>query len=447
MTSKLTKKGKNRWSIALLIFSISGCFCTSLAAEDQGIKVYGWSGAKGAVDELIEHYEVSTGQSIEFSLIDTKHYMSDVEESQIYGGDIDIYSFPPSEAIRFLNAGWMGYLPSDTVYEQLNADLYENVREGMLHEDRILGLNQFASAMVLPLVDDQRYQEIGLDSNALPADWGSLYEQVNERARAGHTNIYLPHWFDGVFGLTWGFIAEVLNRGGHIIDPELHSVVMAEREGPAFDTLSDWRQAIETGAADLSALDMSYPEYVSAFRSGKYAISPQAMGQLFSSSVFEIAATPRRKLHILPRVQQNWGILGLSLVVSTNRNDSAERRTKVRDFLYTYAYGEDEYRHRMPKEWLELGLFSGYKTFMESAQAQEILARNALDPAAIPDIMETFKNTPYPTGAWKVIWYFRFEEFLKETLKAFLTDSTIRPEDVISQLNNKILSLRMEYGG
>lgn len=279
MRSRLAAKARRR-GLRQVVLWVSIIGCASLSAENSDIHVYSWTGAKGAIDELIEHYEQHTGLGIDFRLIEPTRYGSNSEESQIYNNEVAIFLLPPQTENRFLDAGWIDYFPAEKMYEQLNADLYKNAREGMLYQGGIPSLKQFATTTALPLVDVQRYRELelelGLDLAGLPADWHSLYEQMNELENAGYKDIFLPHCFDGVFGPAWGFVAEVLNRGGHIVDPATHSVVMDERAGPAFDTLSDWRLAIESGAAGASSVDMSYPEYVSAFHSGKYAVNPQA---------------------------------------------------------------------------------------------------------------------------------------------------------------------------
>lgn len=80
---------------------------------------------------------------------------------------------------------------------------------------------------------------------------------------------------------------------------------------------------------------------------------------------------------------------------------------------------------------------------MESTAAQDLLSSKSLNTDDVPKILEAFKNSPYPTGILKVLWYPAFENYLKQSLRDFISDGSISPQDVISELNHKIFELRI----
>lgn len=423
-------------------------FCpTDTYASNKPIQLYGWNFGQIYVEHMLETYEAETGQAIDFTLIDSEFYTKNIEELLIYDNDIDVFHTPPNVAIRFIDAGWVELQSTHSISAELAENLYDNVRSGMEYNGQLLGINHFATVIGLPLVDLEKYNSLGLGKKDFPENWDGLYDQVDMLAEKGHQAFYLPRWFDGWSGIPWSFIAEVLNRGGHIIDPDTQSVSMEIDRGPAFETLTDWRRLMNSGAVPVHVVDMGYYDYVTAFQSGDFAMSPQSIDELFTVNDRSARKNTRRRVTFLPRKSQNWGVLGLSIYPNVN-NQKADpaHQQKVNEFLYEYSYGSGSTKYRLAEGWLRLGVFSGYKEFMGSEKAKAIIQSQLFFPEDYGPLIDVFENTPYADGVWKVTWSEEFNRYLRNELRDFLLDSSIPTKQVIKNLNNRILELRSGFG-
>jgi len=136
-----------------------------------------------------------------------------------------IYGNPPT-AVRFLEAGWIA--PADDVpnIEQIKADMYDNARNAFTYKDKLLGLSYFLAIRGLVVVNTEKQKELGVDG-AQPKNWDEFYAQLLDLAKKGGKDLYMPHWFNEFYGISWAFIWEVINRGGFKVSPaEVDAVLM-----------------------------------------------------------------------------------------------------------------------------------------------------------------------------------------------------------------------------
>ncbi len=296
------------------------------------------------------------------------------------------------------------------------------------------------------MIDMDRYNALGLSESDFPKDWSELNEQISDLARDGNPGIYLPFWCTDNVGLPLSFAVEVLNRGGSVVHPSTHGVSMKSNEGPAYDTLVDWRFLMESGAVDSRVLDMNFPEFIEAFENGDHVFNSITTEAFLR--VKEKGGQPPRKIRLLPRVHASWGVQGsLSMGIAYNPHESAARRAAKRKLLQIYAHGSAGDKFSVARNWLlKLGYFSSYRDFMESDEARDILRSKMVYPEDVDVLLDVFDHLSYPRGEWGVQWHDEFFRFMAAELRLYLANPSISPSEVIHSLNGKIRELRLLYG-
>lgn len=437
----------NRRCFQLTLALLLGLLMSGAQGNEQRspLQLYGWDRDTEIVQSGIDRYKKRYFVSVDLKQLDNHNYPDLIEHELIHSEGVDMIYTNPNTAVRFHAAGWISSFKDNLNYESVEADLYTRVRKGMSREGELLGLNQHASARVIPLINRRQYAKLGLSDSDLPKDWPGLYQQIDDLTKQGHQNFYLPHWFNNWYGISWAFIAEVKNRGGEIVDPWSQTVAMELDEGAAYETLKDWARAWKSGAIPRDILKMNEREFIEAFRSGQYAISPQTSSELMLSHN-EQQQSLVGDVTVIPRVSRNWGVLDISMysMIDVYRRD---QQYQLNHFFYRFSRGNGPARYRMSQHWLrEAGHFSGYRDFMEQPDTQSYLREHLSDDSEAADIMEIFEHAPFPEGIWKTVWSEDFNRFLAAELRRFLRYEAAEPGDVIRRLNTKILNLRSDYG-
>ena len=75
----------------------------------------------------------------------------------------------------------------------------------------------------------------------VPKTWAQFRKFGEALKEKGVATPILPHWFGEYFGISWGFVFEVMNRGGEVADAATHEPKLT-LDGPAGKTLEAWKK-------------------------------------------------------------------------------------------------------------------------------------------------------------------------------------------------------------
>lgn len=424
------------------VMAIALLACVSIpVAHTDTLHVHDRIIGKPLFDKFAPAFERETGFKLRFHVLEFPVY-EHAEDSLIYGEPIDMVALYPTLVVRFAEAGWIRSLEQSGDFDLAEEKMYESARVPIQHKGEIYAASQFSAGLAVPLVDMDRLDALGMTRADFANSWSELNRQVVDLAEAGHKGLYFPFWFDEGIGLSIAFIAEVLNRGGHVVEPDLHTVAMSPGRGPAFDTLSDWRELVTSGAVDMSVMGMTFREAIASFAVGEHLYSAFTVDALLR------AKKTGRKMTVLPRADHDWGIMGsVAYGIVLDKSESEARRLAKRKLLQLYTRGLQGKRFVVARELLSsIGYFSPYKDYMEGEEALSIIRSRLSYPEDVPELMDVFENLQYPVGEWGVQWATEFNLFLRGELQSFLKNENVSPSEVIISLNNKINELRRSYG-
>jgi multiple sugar transport system substrate-binding protein len=211
----------------------------AFAVEDEfaatsGEKVYfrGWQYKPDVVQDNVDRYNKLHTGKVDYQTV-TGDYPAIMEKSLITGDALDmIYANPPT-AVRFMEAGWIK--PADDLISgpAAIADMYDKVREAWTHKGKVLGLSYFLSPRGIVVVNRKKQEELGIKDEDLPKTWDEFYTHIDALAAKGAKDIYLPHWFNEYYGISWAFLWEVINRGGTTVDPKTRAPTVSVDTPPA----------------------------------------------------------------------------------------------------------------------------------------------------------------------------------------------------------------------
>lgn len=427
-------------SARLVGFVVLGCQFSNVALAGT-LHIYDRAYGRKLFEKFAPSFEKATGYDLEFHVLEFPVY-EDAEESLIYGDSIDMVAMYPTLISRFVEAGWITSLEREHDFDLAVEHMYASAKAPLQHRGEIFAGSQISAGLVVPLVDMSVLEARGMTRADLPSGWSELNHQVIEMAEAGQKGSYFPFWFDEGIGLSVGFIAEVLNRGGYVVDPDLHTVSMAIDSGPAFDTLTEWREMVNSGAVDMRVMDMNFFDAVKSFSSGNHLYSAFTIDALLR------AKKSGRKLSILPKVEHDWGVMGsVSYGLVLYEGESDKRRVAKRKLLQLYTRGMKGNEFAVSRELLRtIGYFSPYRDYMESEEAQSILRSRLSYPSDAVEVMRIFESMPFPSGEWRAQWATEFNQFMRAELGAFIRNKETSPKQVITRLNDKIDELRHSYG-
>ncbi len=416
----------------------------SSANSDDAIKIYDWPFGKDVFEIHEKSFEEKLGHDIEFKQLDFPIAAS-IETAFLYQEPIDLVGMLSSSVYRLAEAGWVEDLSNYPEAVRAVNEMYSNVSQAVRHDGLIYGVGQAFTGVAVPLVDMNLYSAAGYSRQNFPTNWSSLSDQIVDIAAQGNQYFYLPYWFNDPAGLPLGFTAEVLNRGGFVVDPKSDGVYMQIDRGPAYDTLVDWRRILRSGAVNPKVLEMSHPEFDRAFMQGDYMLSAHKTDALLLASEKKVNG---HKISIIPSRENNWGSVGAEHFGLVARNGESEGRKKAKiELLILNTRGKDELEYSVSEQWLkERGYFSVFKKYMESDAAQKIIRSKLSFPSDAPVLMHIVENLDYPVGEWGVIWKYEFYDYMASQLRIYLENDELPPSWVIHNLNKKILYLRTLYG-
>ena len=407
--------------------------------SDETVYFRGWPYKPEIVDDNVNRYNKAVNGNVDYQTVTHGDYPTLMEKSLIAGDDLDIIYANPATAVRFLEAGWI--VPADDVPNigQIRQDMYDNAKYAFTYKDKLLGLSYFLSVRGTMMVNKELQAKLGLSD---PATWDELYDQIMAQNKAGNNNVYMPHWFNEFYGISWQFIFENLNRGSSLIDPRTSKPILTV-DGPAGETLRDWKMVYNAGAVPEEVLSFVEANVVEAFSSGRYVYSPH---NFYNIATFNDPAQSQiaGKVGFLQSDAQNWGLLDSALYLRTARERSPELEEDTKRFQSWYGYRDHNGDVFVGQRWASNSiLFSAYKSVMESEES--VAAFNAVlnYDGDYERMLNLYSAAPYPP-VWKMVWAEEFNSYLRIRLGEFLiNDESV--EDFIAELNEEIDNLNQKY--
>jgi multiple sugar transport system substrate-binding protein len=412
-------------------------------ATEETVFFRGWQYKTHIVQDNVDIYNNAVGGHVDYATV-TGDYPAIMEKQLIAGAELDILYANVSQAARYFDGGWLTPASKLPNAEVILADLYPNIRDAWTYKGELLGLSYFTSVRGLPLVNLQKYYELGYTDADFPANWDALYDQIHEMPAKGIDQPYLPMWFNEWYGISWSFLFEVMNRGGQVADGETHEPMLTV-DGPGGETLRDWKAAWNAGLIPKEVLSMKNSNNTEAFASGRFVFSPQAMYDLETFNNPERSQIPGH-VTLLPYQGQSWGLLDSAMYLMTSRDRSDEHTADVMRFVNWYGYQNHEGKVFVADRWInDSMLFSGYRSVMESPEAKEAITKALARPEDYQVVLDVYSATPYPKGVWSVVWAPEFNSWLKEGLEVFVLEDQDVGE-AIEEINEKIADLNKKYG-
>lgn len=389
-------------------------------------------------------YQNQSGTKIEFSSVSPPISKNIVNEL-IYNSPIDIVGLPPSAVSRVNGAGWLVDLSSDTRFTISASETYKNIASTLRHNGKLVALGQVASTHAIPLIDMTRYEELGMEREVFPRNWDQLYSQLFAMADQGGTDLFLPYWYSGRTGLSVGFTAEVLNRGGSILHPITSNVAMAENYGAAYDTLVMWRELLKRGIVDPEILSMNESDYVDLYLNTDYVFAMHKSD--FFVTLLDKDRKESKTITLPPRHDHSWGVLSANLFSIVDRaKGSVFRKNVQKNFLLKSTYDAKENGLYNAQQWVEqTGYFSVYQEQMEGKEMLESVKAMLYYPEDAKVLLDIYKHAPTPKGLWKAVWYDEFNGYLNSQLLMYLRTPEMKAEQVIRNLNERIVFFQSQY--
>lgn len=415
-----------------------------VATSGEPVYFRGWQFRTDVVQSNVDAYNERMNGNVDYATV-TGDYPSLMETTLIANGDLDVLYANPSSAVRYMGGGWVmpaAELPNG---QEIADSMYDNIREAWSVNGQLLGLSYFVSVRGTLLANLQRLDEAGFGDNPLPTTWDQLYETIYALHEAGVETPFLPHWFAEWFGISWGFLFEVMNRGGQVADAETHQPMMTV-DGPAGATLEAWKRLWNSGLVPEEVLSYNEAAYIDAFRSGRYVFSPQQIYDIKTFNDPAQSADVAGHISLLPGTEQSWGLIDSAMYLMTSRDRPDALTDDVMRFTSWYGYKDENGDFAVANRWLEENmLFSAYRPVMESDAAREAIQSSVARPEDYDTVLEVYAKTPYPKGVWNVVWSEEFNVWLREKLFSFLQDD-LPVAEVIEEANAEITRLNERYG-
>lgn len=426
------------WLASTLLVMASGY---SIADDETYFR--GWQYKPEVVQDNVDTFNKVHNADVDYATV-TGDYPALMEKSLIAKDKLDILYANPPTAVRFYEAGWLMPVNELDKFEDIKKDIYPNVLDAWTYDGKLLGLSYFLSVRGLVAVNKLKLKELGLDESHYPKNWDEFYDHVLALHNKGVKDVYLPHWFNEFYGISWAFIWEVLNRGEYLIDPKTKKPNL-KSSGVAAETLRDWKALWKSGAVPEEVLSYTESGIVDGFASGRYLYSAQAAYNIayFNNPQFSKMAG---NVSFLPYQGQSWGLLDSALYLATNRDRSKNQETQTRDFWSWYGYKNHDDKFFVAQRWMnESMLFSAYKPVMESAETQKAMKGFLASESDYQNLVDLYAQTPNPNGVWKVLWAEEFNSWLRKRLSKFLLDD--QPVDeTLADMRAQIEKLNKKYG-
>lgn len=401
----------------------------------------GWPFKPEIVTDNVNRYNKEQKGKVDYATVTHGDYPTLMEKALIAKDKLDIIYANPPTAVRFLEAGWI--VPANDIpnFQEALNDMYPNVKDAWTYKGKVLGMSYFLSTRGMMMVNLKRQKELGVDTQQ-PKNWDEFYAQILELNKKGVKDVYLPHWFNEFYGISWAFVWEVLNRGGRVIDDKTFAPQL-DVNGPAGKTLNAWKAIFNAKMVPQEVLSYNEGSLVEGFGSGRYLYSTQAAYQL---AVLNDPAKSKiaGSVSFLPYQGASWGLLDSALYLRTARARSPALDEDVKRFQSWYGYKDQDGKVAVGQRWAESSmLFSGYKSVMENPATEAAFKKSLVKPGDYQALLEVYSNTPAPEF-WKTIWAEEFNSFLRQRLGRFLLNN--EPTSVvIKDLNDKINQLNKKY--
>ena len=434
-------------SIALLAGSRAGQAAAMDLKPTSGQTVFmrGWQFRTDVVQSNVDRYNKTMDGKVDYATV-TGDYPALMEQNLMAGAELDMLYANPSSACRYFDAGWT--IPSDELptYEAIKADMLPNLLDAWSYKGKQMGLSYFASTRGTIVVNLKAYQDAGFSPADYPKNWDELYDQIYALKEKGVAQPFLPHWFGEWYGISWGFVLEVLNRGGTLADAETHKpTISTEETSPEYKTLAAWKKLWKSGMIPEEVFTYTEAAYIDAFASGRYVFSPQ---QIYDIETFNRPGRAQVAGHVslLPYAGQPWGLIDSGIYVMSNRKREQALTDDVKKFVSWYGFQDETGKIAIAQRWMQENmLFSGYKSVMDSPETAERIKKAIVRPEDYQAILDVYKNTPFPKGIWSVTWSEEFNPWLKENLASFLLDDGDIVE-LLESMTAKIEELNGKYG-
>ena len=448
----MSRRSFLRTSALLSATAMTSSFASAAFAQSVDFKptsgetVYfrGWQFRTDVVQQNVDLYNKTFGGKVDYATV-TGDYPAVMEKALIANENLDVLYANPSSAVRYNGGGWV--LPASELPngEEIANGLYPNIRDAWSVDGKLLGLSYFVSTRGCLEVFTKPFLAAGFTEEQLPTTWDELYDMVYVLKDKGVATPFLPHWFGEYFGISWGFVFEVMNRGGEVADAKTHEPKLTV-DGPAGKTLAAWKKLWKSGLVPEEVFSYNEAGYIDAFRSGRYVFSPQQIYDLKTFNDKAQSGDVAGHVTLLSGKNQSWGLIDSALYVMTARKGRSEALTDdVKKFVNWYGYKDQDGKFFVADRWLkENMLFSGYKEVMESPQAREAVSSSLMRPEDYDRVLEVYSKTPFPKGIWNVVWSEEFNFWLREKLFAFLQQD-LEAEAVINEANEKIVELNKRY--
>jgi multiple sugar transport system substrate-binding protein len=438
--------GANASALTIVLLAAATGHAQDLApTSDETVYFRGWQYKTDIVQDNVDRYNNELGGNVDYATV-TGDYPAIMETNLIAGAELDILYANPSQAARYYDGGWVMTAESLPSIDAIKADMYPNILAAWTYKGELTGLSYFVSTRGVMHVNLEQYYELGYTDDDFPATWDELYDQVYEMRDKGLEQPLLPHWINEWYGISWGFVFEVMNRGGEIADPETHQPVLDTAEGsPAWATLEDWKRIWNDGLVPEEVLTYNESAYIDAYASGRYVFSPQ---QLYDLETFnrEDRSQIAGMASLLPYQGQSWGLLDSAVYLMTSRDRSEPHTEDVKRFASWYGYQDQNGEVFVGQRWMqESMLFSGYRSVMESEATANRMRDALAREQDIQAVLDVYAATPYPKGIWNVVWSEEFNSWLRDELQEFLlNDGDIGV--MLTAINEQIADLNSKYG-
>ncbi|TDM08152.1 MAG: hypothetical protein C4K60_01215 [Ideonella sp. MAG2] len=427
--------------VAGVTFAASTAWAADLGPTSKE-KLYfrGWPFKPEIVTDNVNRYNRELNGNVDYATVTHGDYPTLMEKALIAKDKLDIIYANPPTAVRFFEAGWI--LPADDVpgFKEAYEDMYPNVRDAWSYKGKTLGLSYFLSTRGMMMSNLKRAKELGI--TAQPKNWDEFYAQILELNKKGVKDVYLPHWFNEFYGISWAFIWEVLNRGGHVVDANSFKPQL-DAKGPAGKTLEAWKAIFNAKIVSEDVLSYNEAALVEGFGSGRYLYSTQAayqLGVLNDPAKSKIAG----QVSFLPYQGQSWGLLDSALYLRTARQRSPALNEDVKRFQSWYGYKDQAGKVAVGQRWAETSfLFSGYKSVMEAPATAAAFKKGLARPEDYDALLKVYANSPHP-DVWKMVWAEEFNSYLRARLGRFLLKNE-PVEAVIADMNDKINQLNKKH--
>jgi len=412
--------------------------------SEEVVYFRGWQYKSEIVEDNVERYNTALNGNVDYATI-TGDYPSIVETQFVANAPLDIIYANAPAACRYYDGGWLMTAEELPNIDEIKAEMYPNILDAWTYKGKLLGLSYFVATRGMLHANLKKMEEFGIPEADLPTTWDELWDQLFVLREKGIEYPFLPHWFNEWYGITLQFEFEVLNRGGKVADPEKHTP-MVTVDGPAGETLRDWKRAWNAGLIPEEVIGYLEPDYLDAWGSGEYLYSPQQSYDLkrFNEerySNFAGYCIP------VPYKGQSWGLINSAMYLMSNRSGRSKELTRdVMAFFLWYGYVDHEGKMAVHQRWMEESmLFSAYKTVMEDPQNKALMKEVLARPQDYDTTLKIYQATPYAKGVNNVVWSTEFNSWLMETLQVFLTKD--KPVDeTVNSIRDKINELNEKYG-